>query len=227
MPKIIKIDFDGTIVEDAYPNIGKPIKGAFETIKALQKAKYKLILWTCREGENLNAAIDFLKLNGIVFDVVNEPHPENPFSKLGKNRKPYAHYHIDDKNFGGLPEWSVINSYFFKQKRYHETPNNISENKKQFEIMNGNLYDSFLYSILSFVWTLIWALPVLLILFICSAIKLTMLKIAAHPNKRQNNFIIYTIDNTENWFNDIPRAISIGISALTWTNVGLIILLYS
>ncbi len=125
MPKILLIDFDGTIVEDKYPNIGKPIEGAIETIKALKLAGYKLILWTCREGKHLTEAVDFLKDQGIVFDVVNEPHPENPFAHLGKNRKPYAHYHFDDKNFGGLTKWSTVYEYFFKEKRYHEEKENV------------------------------------------------------------------------------------------------------
>ena len=32
---IIAIDFDGTIVTHEYPEIGRPIKGAIETIKAI------------------------------------------------------------------------------------------------------------------------------------------------------------------------------------------------
>ena len=34
--KIIAVDFDGTIVEDKYPQIGKPKLFAFETLKKLQ-----------------------------------------------------------------------------------------------------------------------------------------------------------------------------------------------
>ena len=34
---IIAVNFDGTIVEDAYPQIGKPMMLAFETLKKLQK----------------------------------------------------------------------------------------------------------------------------------------------------------------------------------------------
>ena len=33
---IIAVDFDGTIVEDAYPGIGEPRIFAFETLKRLQ-----------------------------------------------------------------------------------------------------------------------------------------------------------------------------------------------
>ena len=43
---ILAIDFDGTLVEHAYPKIGKEIPHAFETLEALQKAGHRLILWT-------------------------------------------------------------------------------------------------------------------------------------------------------------------------------------
>ena len=42
----LAIDFDGTIVEDAYPKIGKPNIFAFETLKKLQQDVHRLILWT-------------------------------------------------------------------------------------------------------------------------------------------------------------------------------------
>ena len=47
--KKLAIDFDGTIVEDAYPKIGKPNIFAFETLKKLQSEGYRLILWTYRK----------------------------------------------------------------------------------------------------------------------------------------------------------------------------------
>ena len=56
IPLKIAIDFDGTIVEHKYPEIGKEILFAFETIKALQKQKHQLILWTFRSGRELDEA---------------------------------------------------------------------------------------------------------------------------------------------------------------------------
>ena len=43
----IAIDFDGTIVEHAYPEIGHPIPFAIETLLQLQEDGHRLILWTC------------------------------------------------------------------------------------------------------------------------------------------------------------------------------------
>lgn len=60
----IAVDFDGTIVEDRYPGIGKPQLFAFETLKALQQQQHQLILWTVREGKALQEALDFCKSMG-------------------------------------------------------------------------------------------------------------------------------------------------------------------
>ena len=58
---IIAIDFDGTIVEDAYPAIGEEKIFAFDTIKRLQKDGHRIILWTYRHGEKLEEAVAFCK----------------------------------------------------------------------------------------------------------------------------------------------------------------------
>jgi len=58
---VIAVDFDGTIVESAYPKIGKPIIFAFDTLKALQKDGHRLILWTYRTGRLLDEAVVFLQ----------------------------------------------------------------------------------------------------------------------------------------------------------------------
>jgi len=47
----IAVDFDGTIVENKYPQIGKPIIFALETLKKLQEEGHLLILWTYRSGK--------------------------------------------------------------------------------------------------------------------------------------------------------------------------------
>lgn len=64
---IIAVDFNGTIVEDAYPKIGKPRIFAFETLERLQSEGHRLILWTYRCGERLEEAVTFCKNNGIEF----------------------------------------------------------------------------------------------------------------------------------------------------------------
>ena len=58
---IIAVDFDGTIVEHKYPEIGRELPFAIETLKKLQQERHRLILWSVREGKLLQEAVDFHK----------------------------------------------------------------------------------------------------------------------------------------------------------------------
>ncbi|MCB0437486.1 MAG: hydrolase, partial [Mangrovimonas sp.] len=104
---VIAIDFDGTIVEDSYPKIGKPKMFAFETLKRLQNDGHRLILWTYRSDIRLKEAVDFCKQNGIEFYAVNKSFPEEQFD-YSKSRKIHADIFIDDRNIGGFVGWGEI-----------------------------------------------------------------------------------------------------------------------
>lgn len=114
--KIIAIDFDGTIVENKYPDIGKPLPFAFETMKMLQNKGHRLILWTVRTGRLLDAAIEFCKERGIEFYCVNEDFPGEG-SKI-KNRKLNADIFIDDRNIGGMMQWGEIYQILSGEESY-------------------------------------------------------------------------------------------------------------
>jgi len=103
----IAVDFDGTIVKHRYPQIGDEIPFAIDTLKLIQsELRHQLILWTVREGELLVDAVEFCKARGLEFYAVNQNHPDN--TKLNSPRKLMADLFIDDRNFGGLPEWGFI-----------------------------------------------------------------------------------------------------------------------
>lgn len=72
----IAIDFDGTIVEHKYPQIGREIPFAIATLKQLQAERHLLILWSVREGELLDEAVDFCRKRGLEFYAVNSNMPE-------------------------------------------------------------------------------------------------------------------------------------------------------
>jgi hypothetical protein len=108
---LISIDFDGTICQHVFPEIGEEMPGAFETMKALQAAGHRLILNTCREDEKrrnyLTEAVEWCRKNGVEFRSVNENHPDDEFrDRVG--RKVYANYYIDDRNLGGFPGWAAV-----------------------------------------------------------------------------------------------------------------------
>jgi len=104
---VIAVDFDGTIVDDAYPKIGKPRIFAFETLKRLQKDGHRLILWTYRSGDRLHDAVAFCKENGINFYAVNHSFPEEVYDGT-ISRKINADLFIDDRNIGGVLGWGEI-----------------------------------------------------------------------------------------------------------------------
>lgn len=112
---IVAIDFDGTIVEDAYPKIGKPRLFAFETLKRLQDDGHRLILWTYRNGSKLDEAVAFCQENGIQFYAVNRSFPEEEFN-TSHSRKIYADLFIDDRNLGGILGWGEIYQMITKEK---------------------------------------------------------------------------------------------------------------
>ena len=105
---IIAVDFDGTIVEDAYPKIGKPMLFAFETLKKLLEEVHRLILWTYRYGERLEEAVSFCEENGIHFYAVNKSYPEEEYNDENMSRKIHADIFIDDRNIGGFQGWGEI-----------------------------------------------------------------------------------------------------------------------
>ena len=114
----IAVDFDGTIVEHRYPKIGEEIPFATETLKILAQERHKLILWTVREGELLEEAIEWCRQRGVFFYSVNKDYPEEEKSHNGFSRKLKADLFIDDRNLGGLPDWGTIYQMIHEQKPY-------------------------------------------------------------------------------------------------------------
>ncbi len=106
-PKTIAVDFDGTIVENRYPKIGKPILFAIETLQHLQRDGHLLILWTYRSGRELQEAVQFCEQKGIKFYAVNKSYPEEIYDD-SLSRKIQADIFIDDRNIGGLRGWGEI-----------------------------------------------------------------------------------------------------------------------
>ncbi len=96
----IAVDFDGTIADHVFPDIGTPVPGAFEWLKAFREAGATLVLWTMRSdgqeyGDVLSDAVAFCQENGLLFDHVNE-HPQD----WTTSPKAYAKVYIDDAAFG-------------------------------------------------------------------------------------------------------------------------------
>lgn len=97
---IIAVDFDGTLTlgdtrkwkdGKSYNDILRPRKRLFRFLLK-NRDKFYLILWSCREGADMDRAIVFCQRNGLLFDKINDnlaPYPTE--------RKILADYYLDDK----------------------------------------------------------------------------------------------------------------------------------
>lgn len=96
---VIAIDFDGTLTlsSDSYPAIGAPNWAVIRGVIARQRQGACIVLWTCREGRHLEAAIEAAKNWGLTFDYVNE-NPKFRQRKYGTDpRKIGADEYWEDK----------------------------------------------------------------------------------------------------------------------------------
>ena len=106
----ICIDFDGTMVEHHYPNIGPPLPQAFDYMKMFIERGDKIILFTMRSGTTLSDAVEFIEDNGIKLFGVNH----NPKQKAWTSSpKAWGHIYIDDAALGcplidGSVDWSIV-----------------------------------------------------------------------------------------------------------------------
>lgn len=122
---LIAVDFDGTIVTHEYPKIGKELPFAIDTLKRLQSEfHHQLILWTMRDGKELEEAIEFCRARGLEFYAVNASYPEEVY-ELGMSRKVNADLFIDDRNLGGLPDWGVIYRMIAEDRCFDPPTNNL------------------------------------------------------------------------------------------------------
>lgn len=121
----IAVDFDGTIVEHRYPEIGDELPFAIDTLKMLIKDRHKVILWTVREGKLLDDAVNWCRERGVEFYAINREYPEettksNPhFSRKLSSVDVW----IDDRNVGGLPDWGTI----YRMINHHKSWNDIMD----------------------------------------------------------------------------------------------------
>lgn len=96
MKKVIAIDFDGTIVEDAFPDIGPPNMRMFQFAKTVRSEGHKVVVWSCRANKKLNKGadrdyfqemVDFLEQSNFPYDEIDD----------GSQGKYHADLYVDDK----------------------------------------------------------------------------------------------------------------------------------
>lgn len=99
---IIAVDFDGVLCQSKFPEIGPPNYEVVSLVRELMDKGNEVVLWTTRNGAELEAAVKWCEDRGLHFCAVNEPAPSNAAKYADKypvqSRKIYADVYIDDHN---------------------------------------------------------------------------------------------------------------------------------
>ena len=106
---VIAIDFDGTICELKFPEVGEMRPMADFYIRKLYSEGHHIVINTCRSGKYEGMAEDFLKENNIPYHYINSNMPYL-IEQYGQDcRKISADIYVDDKCLMGLPSsWEEI-----------------------------------------------------------------------------------------------------------------------
>ncbi len=101
------IDFDGTIVDFAYPEIGKLKDGVKEALQKIKQMGLNIHIFSSRTSMYVNErSKDREEQVRIIEDFLNEN--EIPFDKVLNVDKPPAYVYIDDKAIGYRDNWDKV-----------------------------------------------------------------------------------------------------------------------
>lgn len=98
LPLAIAVDFDGTLCENSWPEIGEANEELIRWLIDWRRSGKKLILWTNRTDDRLEEAVEWCREHGLEFDTVNENLPERIEFFGNDCRKISADYYMDDKS---------------------------------------------------------------------------------------------------------------------------------
>lgn len=119
---IIAIDFDGTICDLSFPEVGKMKPEADKYVNMLFDEGHHIIINTCRSGIYEGLAETFMKENKIHYHFINSNMPYMIEAYGQDCRKISADIYIDDKCLMGIPKtWKEI--YEIIQERKEEILN--------------------------------------------------------------------------------------------------------
>lgn len=102
-PLIVAIDFDGTIVDNGFPEVGTPMPYAADMIRKLHADGCYIIIWTCRyTPEHIGEMVEYLNDSNIPYHKINE---NADFLDFKPYPKIFYNILIDDRMLGGLKDW--------------------------------------------------------------------------------------------------------------------------
>jgi hypothetical protein len=123
VPKTIAVDFDGTLCDFNYPDIGPPKPGAIEALTRFRAEGYQVVIWSCRtcsyymdifcpDGEapadrkvyqDMKAWLD---RHGVPYDWID----------MGDKGKPMCDFYVDDKAVRFKDNWPEVEAFILWQR---------------------------------------------------------------------------------------------------------------
>lgn len=118
-PPTLCVDFDNTICQSKYPEVGPPVKGAKEALTAFRALGFWVIISSCRtshfhynvyggdpgqptlERDHVKAMVNWLDEQGIPYDEIDD----------GSRGKVSALIYFDDRGFRVQDNWNHIMKY--------------------------------------------------------------------------------------------------------------------
>ena len=110
MSFIIAVDYDGTLFEGSFPELGAPKRDVIDKVMRFKKHGAEIVLWTCRESGSLDEAIDRCNEEGLIFDAINSNAPSQieymqkmlEKGEVFATKKIYADIYVDDRAPGSI-----------------------------------------------------------------------------------------------------------------------------
>ena len=107
MEKVILVDFDGTICDFAYPEMGKPTKGVKEALQRFQDLGYEVHILSCRTNHELKKYPIDRQEQVRKMEAYLDEH-QIPYDKVLNKDKPMATWYIDDRAIGFRNNWKDV-----------------------------------------------------------------------------------------------------------------------
>jgi len=105
--KIITVDFDGTICDFNYPNIGAPKEGVKEALRELKDMGYEIHILSCRTNPELKKyPIDRQEQVRMMEKYLTDH--DIPFDVVLNEFKPLALFYIDDRAIEYRGDWKEV-----------------------------------------------------------------------------------------------------------------------
>ena len=116
--KVIAVDFDGCLCVKKWPEIGAPNWNAINALIRRKAEGDKIILWTCRDGKQLEEAVLWCLNHGLRFDAINENLPENVKFFGNDCRKVWANEYWDDRAVPVIAEHNALAGQIIAIEKY-------------------------------------------------------------------------------------------------------------